>query len=71
MPACPRCDQPLQGGFVLNNTGKGLSVSEWIEGAPEKNFWTGIKTSGRRRIRMYAWRCPACAEVRFFAPEVE
>jgi hypothetical protein len=68
MPDCPKCEVPLEGGFQLSHSSSGPSVAEWIEGAPEKSFW-GLKTSGRRKLKMYAWRCPRCAEVRMFAPE--
>ena len=41
----------------------------WVEGPPEKSFWGSMKTKGRRKLTVYAWRCPGCAQVRLFAPE--
>ena len=69
MPSCPDCEVPLEGGFLISQTSNGTTVTEWYAGAPEKSFWTGIKLSGRRKLKMYAWRCARCAQVRFYAPE--
>lgn len=69
-PTCPTCRKALEGGFMLDHTERGVVVSTWVEGAPERSMWTGLKIKGRRRLPMYAWRCPQCTEVRLFAPDV-
>ena len=69
-PICPTCGKPLEGGFLLDNMGRyGFTVTQWIEGVPERSFWTGLKFKGRRRLPMSAWRCPSCCEVRLYAPD--
>lgn len=68
-PICPDCQRRMEGGFLLNGTpGATVAAGEWVEGAPEKSFWTGLKLKGRRKLTLYAWRCPSCTQVRLFAP---
>jgi hypothetical protein len=69
-PVCPTCSKRLEGGFMLDHSQHGVDVTQWVEGAPEKSIWTGIKLKGRRQLPMYAWRCPSCCEVRLFAPDL-
>ena len=40
----------------------------WIEGAPEKSFWIGIKTRGRRKLKIETWRCGRCGYLESYAP---
>ncbi|HKP73903.1 MAG TPA: hypothetical protein VJT67_00110 [Longimicrobiaceae bacterium] len=69
-PVCPTCNKRLEGGFMVDHESHGIAVARWVEGAPEKSIWTGLKLKGRRQLPMYAWRCPSCCEVRLFAPDV-
>jgi hypothetical protein len=69
VPFCVGCQRRLEGGFLLDQGSNGNAVTKWVEGAPEKSFWLGLKITGRRSIPVYAWRCPGCAEVRLFAPD--
>lgn len=68
-PTCPDCRTAMEGGFLRDRTDSGSVQAAWVEGAPERSTWTGLKLKGRRQIPLYAWRCPRCALVRFFAPE--
>lgn len=68
-PFCADCQRPMEGGFLLDTTHGGQEAGTWIQGAPEKSFWGGIKTKGRRKLTVYAWRCPGCSVVRLYAPE--
>lgn len=45
-----------------------VAAGEWVEGPPEKSWWGGLKLKNRRRLTVYAWRCPGCTQVRLFAP---
>ena len=68
-PMCPDCQRAMQGGFLLDRgDSSGNAVAQWVEGPPEKSIWTGLKLKGRRRMNVYAWRCPGCTQVRLFAP---
>lgn len=59
----------MQGGFLLDRNHTYHEAGTWVEGPPEKSFWGGLKTKGRRQLPVYAWRCPGCAQVRLYAPE--
>ena len=65
---CPACRIPLEQGFVLQESQHGSKLLSWIEGQPEPSFWTGLKTRGRRKHDLGAWRCPRCGWVIWFAP---
>jgi hypothetical protein len=61
----------MEGGFLPDRTDSSSSSAQgtWVEGLPEKSFWTGLKLKGKRRLAIYAWRCPRCTLVRLYAPE--
>ncbi|HEX8535216.1 MAG TPA: hypothetical protein VF662_13710 [Allosphingosinicella sp.] len=54
-------------GFVLDATHGGVAVSSWVEGAPEKNVWTGVKVSGKPRAEIATWRCKRCGFLEQYA----
>jgi hypothetical protein len=68
-PVCPTCGKRLEGGFLLEYGRNGVAATKWVEGAPERSAWMGLKLKGRRVLPMYAWRCPGCFEVRLYAPD--
>jgi hypothetical protein len=69
VPFCAPCQRRMEGGFLLDAGQHANGVTSWVEGAPEKSFWEGVKTKGRRKLPVYAWRCPGCSEIRLFAPD--
>src|SRR5918997_777469 len=44
----------------LETTHGGTAVSSWMEGAPEKSLWTGVKVTDRARAEIATWRCNRC-----------
>ena len=61
----------MEGGYFLD---KGHSSSEaltWIEGPPDRSMWGTMKTKGRKKLKIYGWRCPECSLLRIYAPEEE
>jgi uncharacterized Fe-S cluster-containing MiaB family protein len=54
---------------VLLDRGHGnvLVVEEWLEGAPEKSFWLGLKTKGRDRFPVATYRCTRCGYLESYA----
>jgi hypothetical protein len=52
-------------GFLLD-ADQGAKTTDWIEGAPEKNFW-GMKLKGRRRFPVSADRCERCGFLELYA----
>lgn len=69
-PNCPMCRVAMDPGYTLDqghhNTFK---QAKWVEGAPEKNFWTGLKTKDRSVIPITTYRCPRCGLLASFANE--
>jgi hypothetical protein len=70
VPTCPDCRVPMEGGFIRDQTHGGNVQAAWVEGAPEKSVWTGLKLKDRRQLQMYAWRCTHCSLIRLYAPEI-
>jgi hypothetical protein len=46
-----------------------LSASSWIEGEPEKSFWSGMKTKGKRRLAIVSYRCTKCGFLENYATQ--
>jgi hypothetical protein len=68
-PFCTDCQRRMEGGYLLDNAQSTQEALSWVEGPPEKTFWGSMRLKGRRKLTVYAWRCPGCAQVRLFAPE--
>ncbi len=64
---CPKCSGAMHEGFVVDVTHGAVAVSSWVEGAPQKSMWTGVKLSGRPRSEIAAWRCARCGFVEHYA----
>ena len=69
IPECPACRVRLEEGFVAQTGREGTKLLSWTEGQPESGFFGGVKTRGRRRFDLGAFRCPRCGWVIWFAPE--
>ena len=55
-------------GYMLDVTQNGArSVSKWIEGAPAKSFFVGLKISGRANLQIQTWRCGRCGFLENYA----
>jgi predicted nucleic-acid-binding Zn-ribbon protein len=66
---CPKCESSMIEGFSLDRTYGGKLQAVWVEGEPEKSFWTGLKTSDRDIFGIQAFRCPACDYLEFYTSE--
>jgi hypothetical protein len=64
---CPDCRTEMIEGFILDMTDGGQLVPRWMEGAPEKSFWTGVKTKGRECRSVETYRCVKCGLLRSYA----
>jgi hypothetical protein len=53
-------------GFLLDQ-GHAPTPTEWIEGAPEKSFWQGLRLKQRRRFPVVADRCERCGFLELYA----
>jgi hypothetical protein len=66
-PSCPKCQSSMKEGFVIDNTYGSRAVSTWIEGAPEKSMWVGVKLGGKKQFEIQTWRCPKCGFLENYA----
>ena len=65
---CPKCQRSMEEGFLLDKGHMDLaSTAEWLEGVPEKSFWSGIKTKGRERLPVRTFRCTGCGYLESYA----
>jgi len=65
---CQKCDGEMEAGFVpdYGYLSEGAQ-SQWIEGEPEKSFWTGIVQKGKRILLIESYRCTSCGFLEFYA----
>ena len=70
-PNCPHCRVPMEQGFLLDHVQHSSgTVARWVEGTPEKSFWTGVKTKDREMREVVSYRCPQCGLLLDFAVEI-
>ena len=72
MPAettrCPKCQGEMEPGFLLDKAHYDVpQAAEWLEGAPEKSFWSGLKTKGKDRFPVRTNRCRECGFLESYA----
>jgi len=65
---CPKCNAAMEEGFIPDLTQyNAKTVSQWVEGAPERSIWTGIKTKGREKFQVTTYRCAGCGYLESYA----
>ena len=64
---CPKCNGRMEPGFVMDTTHGGSIQSQWIEGQPDRSWFTGLKLKGKRRIPIASSRCTRCGFLEFWA----
>jgi DNA-directed RNA polymerase subunit RPC12/RpoP len=68
--SCPACGRRMERGFLLEKGDhNAMSATRWVEGAPERSFWTGLKLKGRRALPVTTYRCTSCGALASFAPD--
>jgi hypothetical protein len=58
----------MEQGFIPETTRHSQNVDIWVEGLPEKSFWSGIKTRGLMQHKIESWRCQKCGFLENYAP---
>jgi hypothetical protein len=64
---CPKCRTRMEEGFIKDETYGQVLASKWVEGAPEKSFWTGTKTRGKEQVEVRTYRCTGCGYLESYA----
>ena len=57
---CPKCKSEMVQGFIVDFNLAGRLVSNWVEGAPQKSFWTGTNAPNEKCIPVGTFRCSGC-----------
>ena len=57
----------MEEGFVLDQARAGSLPSLWVEGSPERSWWTGTKTLGKAVRVTTTFRCTACGFLESYA----
>jgi hypothetical protein len=57
----------MEVGFVADSTYGGTLTSKWVEGQPERSFWTGTIISGKTELEIKTFRCPRCGYLESYA----
>jgi len=63
---CSRCQGKMDIGFLMDKSHTFAQLA-WVEGIPEKSFWTGLKISDRTNIPVLTFRCEKCGYLESFA----
>lgn len=67
-PACLRCQSPMDEGVTIDHGHGNVSkVPEWLEGPPERNFWSHLKTKGKEKFLVKTFRCQRCGYLESYA----
>ena len=65
---CPKCNGEMMQGFIFDRGDGGLRrVINWVEGAPEKAFWTITKVSKEKCVPVGTFRCSVCGFLESYA----
>ncbi len=65
---CPKCNGEMVQGFIFDfHPGGKRLVSNWVEGAPEKAFWTVTKVPTEKCIPVGTFRCSGCGFLELYA----
>ena len=71
-PKCPKCSMLMDEGFVVDHGYGADGQSEWVEGRPQKSFWSGIKITDKLRRPVFPYCCPGCGFLESYArPEFD
>ena len=65
---CPKCNGTMEEGFSLDSGHYSIPAqSQWLEGKPERSFWTGLVTKNRQLLAVITYRCEACGFLESYA----
>lgn len=65
------CQKEMVLGFMTDQGYGSINVPRWVEGTPERGFFTvgDAKSSQLEQgLKVVAYRCPQCEALRLYAP---
>jgi hypothetical protein len=57
----------MEQGFVLDLTYGSQRVSQWVEGPPQKSFWTTTRAPAEKQVPIGTFRCEQCGFLESYA----
>ena len=66
-PNCPKCNAPMDEGFIVDDTYGGRVQSQWAEGKPQRSIWTGLKLAKDAKHPVTTFRCEQCGYLESYA----
>ena len=57
----------METGYIVDEGYGTRTVAKWIEGAPERSMWTGLKTRGKDKLDIATYRCRRCGYLESYA----
>lgn len=65
---CPKCKKAMNPGFLIDRGDSDRKhVAQWVDGVPEKSFWTGIAIKKRLVLTVTTYRCLGCGYLESYA----
>lgn len=65
---CPKCNGEMVQGFIFDRGDGGLRrVINWVEGAPDKAFWTVTRVPEEKCVPVGTFRCSVCGFLESYA----
>ena len=65
---CPKCNETLEQGYVLDSIATQSKAETWIEGKKPISVWESLlKESNKRRYEVEVHRCPGCGYLESYA----
>jgi hypothetical protein len=58
----------MEQGFVADKAHYSVPETQnWVEGVPERTFWSGIKLKGKEVLAVMTFRCENCGYLESYA----
>ena len=65
---CPHCRKQMQRGFLLERGHQDRRAgTQWVEGTPERSFWSGLRIKNRLVLPVTTYRCESCGYLASYA----
>ena len=65
---CPKCNSAMEAGYIIDyGHFDARRVETWVEGAPKKSIWTGLKIKDRQQLPVTTYRCEGCGYLEAYA----
>ena len=65
---CPKCHGAMVAGLTIDQNESMRGVSQWLEGAPDRSMWVGLKLKGKTPLDIQTFRCARCGYLENYAP---